>query len=88
MKHQPIVTANAAAVTVAIVYITCATAVALFPEFTMNVIRSWFHGIDLSKISSWNFSIESLVLGFVTATAYGWFIGYVFAHAYNSFLKK
>lgn len=88
MKHQPIATANAASVTVAIVYVTCALAVGLFPDFTMSVTRSWFHGIDLSKISTWNFSIEGLVLGFITATAYGWFIGYIFASAYNSFLKK
>lgn len=88
MKHNPVATANAAAATIAVVYVTCATAVALFPDFTMNVTRSWFHGIDLSKISSWNFSIESLVLGFATATAYGWFVGYVFATVYNTFAKK
>ena len=88
MKHQPMATANAAAVTTALVYIVCALAVALFPDFTMSVARSWFHGIDLSKISAWNFSADSLVLGFVTAVAYAWFIGYVFARAYNYFLKK
>lgn len=88
MKHQPMATANAAAVTTAVVYITCATAVALFPDFTMSVTRSWFHGIDLSRISAWNFSLESLFLGIVTAVVYAWFIGYVFAHTYNSFLKK
>jgi len=88
MKHNPVATANATAITIAVVYITCATAVALFPDFTMNVTRSWFHGIDLSKISSWNFSLGSLILGLVTATSYGWFIGYVFATAYNTFDKK
>lgn len=81
-------TANAAALTMMVVYITCATAVALFPDFTMNVTRSWFHGIDLSQISAWNFSLDSLVLGLVTATAYTWFIGYVFASVYNYFIKK
>lgn len=88
MKHHPITTANASAVTIAIVYITCALAVGLFPEFTMNVTRSWFHGIDLSRISTWNFSVGSLVLGFATAVGYAWFIGYVFANMYNYFLKK
>lgn len=88
MKHQPMATANATAVTTALVYITCATAVALFPDFTMSVARSWFHGIDLSRISAWNFSLESLFLGMATAVAYAWFIGYVFANIYNYFLKK
>ncbi len=88
MKHPPIATANASAVTVATVYVICALAVGLFPEFTMTVARSWFHGIDLSQISSWNISFGSLVLGFVTAVAYAWFIGYVFANVYNYFLKK
>lgn len=88
MKHHPITTANASAVTVAIIYITCALAVGLFPEFTMSVTRSWFHGIDLSKISSWNFSAGSLMLGLMTAVAYAWFIGYLFANIYNYFLNK
>ena len=88
MKFNPRIIANTSGVTIAIVYITCALAVGLFPEFTMSVTRSWFHGIDLSKISTWNISAGSLILGFVTAVGYAWFIGYIFANAYNYFLKK
>ena len=88
MKHHPMATANASAATIAIVYVTCALAVGLFPEFTMNVTRSWFHGIDLSKISSWNFTAGSLILGVGPAVGYAWVIGYLYANVYNYFLKK
>lgn len=88
MKHEPIVTANAAGVTVAIVYVVCRVAVALFPDVSMSIAQSWFHGLALSKISGWDLSLGSFILGFMTSTVTAWLTGYVFAKAYNYFAKK
>ncbi len=88
MKHLPMATANAAAVTVAIIYIVCAGAFIVAPEFAMSIGKSWFHGIDLSAFSAPEITVSSFLLGIVTATAGAWLVGYVFATAYNTFLKK
>ncbi|OGY17388.1 MAG: hypothetical protein A2784_02820 [Candidatus Chisholmbacteria bacterium RIFCSPHIGHO2_01_FULL_48_12] len=88
MKHEPLVTANAIAVTVAALYVVCRIAVALFPDLAMTVAQSWFHGLELSKVSGWNLSLGSFILGLITSAAGGWLIGYVFANSYNYFVKK
>ncbi len=88
MKHNPLTTANAIAATTAIVYVVCRVLVGLFPEISMNVAKSWFHGIDISKISAWNLSTESFILGIVSATIFAWLVGYLFAVLYNYFLKQ
>lgn len=88
MKHEPNVTANAMAVTVGVIYIVCAVSVVLLPEIAMTVAQSWFHGLDLSKISAFNVTLGSFILGLVTSMGGSWLIGYVFAKAYNYFLKR
>lgn len=88
MKHEPNVTANATAVTIAVIYIVCAAAVVLLPDLSLVIAQSWFHGLDLSKISAVNVSLGSFILGLVTSTAGGWLIGYIFATVYNYFLKN
>lgn len=88
MKHELNATANALAVTVGVIYIVCALSVVLLPDLTMTIAQSWFHGLDLSKISVFNVSVGSFILGLVTAVAGSWVIGYVFASAYNYFVKK
>ena len=88
MKHNPLTTANAVGVTTAIVYVVCRVLVGLFPEISMNVARSWFHGIDISKISAWNLSAESFILGIISATVFAWLVGYLFAVLYNYFLNQ
>ncbi|MEK7597266.1 MAG: DUF5676 family membrane protein [Patescibacteria group bacterium] len=88
MKHNPISTANAAAVTVAIVYIVCRVGVSLFPDLSMTIAQSWFHGIKLTQISELNLSLGSFVLGLTTSTIGTWLVGYLFAKLYNYFLKS
>lgn len=88
MKHEPNATANAVAVTVALIYVVCAVVVVLLPDLAMSVAQSWFHGLDLSKISAFNVTPGSFVLGLITSTAGAWLIGYVFANVYNYFVKK
>ena len=88
MKHDPKVTANAAAVTVAIVYVVCRIGIALFPDLGMAIAQSWFHGIQLTKISQLDLSLGSFILGLVTSIISTWLIGYLFAKLYNYFLKS
>ena len=88
MKHNVNTTANAAAVTVAVLYVICRLAVSLFPGLSMTVAQSWFHGIELGQISDWNLSVESFILGLFSTTAAAWITGYLFASLYNRLLKK
>ncbi|KKT81064.1 hypothetical protein A2875_00515 [Candidatus Gottesmanbacteria bacterium RIFCSPHIGHO2_01_FULL_46_14] len=89
MKHDPIATANAMAVTVAFIAVVCALAIILAPELSLGIAQSWFHGIDLSKVQTVvGPSLGSILYGWITATIGGWVVGYVFAKTYNYFLKK
>lgn len=88
MKRQPFATANATAVTMAAIFTVCRVAVALFPDLTVSIAQTWFHGLEISKASAWSLSIESFVLGLITATAGTWLAGYLFATLYNYFTKK
>lgn len=87
MKHDPNTTANASAVTIAIIYVLCTLFVVLIPDLSMSITKSWFHGIDISLISSWNLSFGSFVLGLVSATVSAWLVGFLFASTYNYFLS-
>ena len=88
MKHEPTVTANAMATTVALLYVACRIAVALLPDLSIMVAQSWFHGLEVNRVSGWNLSLGSFVLGLVTVTVGAWLLGYIFATAYNYFLKQ
>lgn len=89
MKHDPMATANAMAVTVAFIAVVCALAIILAPELSLGIAQSWFHGIDLDKMRmAVNPSVGSLIYGWITATIGGWVVGYVFASAYNVFTPK
>lgn len=88
MKHDPLACANAAAATTAIVFVVCRVLVGLFPDAFFAIAQSWFHGIALTKLDSWNLTASSFVLGVVSAAVTAWLIGYLFAVKYNWFLKK
>lgn len=88
MKHQPLTTANAAALTTAVVYLVCAAFFIVAPDFSMGVAQSWFHGIDISQLGAPDFTAGRSVWGLITASVFAWGVGYGFAAAYNYFLKK
>lgn len=87
-KKDPMATANALAVTIIFVYVVCALFFLIAPDFSLSVARTWFHGIDITRINARTADMSSFVLGLVTATISGWVVGYFFAEVYNSFLKK
>lgn len=88
MKHDPKATANAAGAVVAIIYIVCRVGVSLFPDLSMTIAQSWFHGIQLTQISELDLTFGSFVLGLTTSTISAWLVGYLFANLYNYFAKK
>lgn len=67
----------------AIVSIVCALLLAIFPEGSMSLLGSIFHGLDISQIAvaiTWS----SAILGTVAAIVLALAIGCLFAKIYNS----
>jgi len=88
MKKDSLTTANAVSATTAIVYVACALFFILAPGLSMAITKTWFHGIDISLINGRTNTIDSFILGLVSATISSWIVGYVFALFYTSFAKK
>lgn len=88
MKHPPITTANALAVTAAFVYVVCRALVGLLPDFMFSMGQSWFHGIQLQKLGTWTLTTENFIWGLLSLTVTAWLSGYVYASVYNLFLGK
>jgi len=88
MKYDPTSTANALAVTSAILYVFCRTAVSLFPNLSISIAQSWFHGLEISQVSGWSLSLNSFIMGLITITGAAWLTGYIFAKVYNYFAKR
>ena len=90
MKHEPNTTANAAAVTVGVLYVICRVLVLLVPDLFLAITGTWFHGIDISKIAATSAAVDpgSFILGLVTSVVAAWAVGYLFASSYNYFIKK
>ena len=59
MKHDPMTTANAAATTVAVIYVACRVLIGLFPDLSFTIAQSWFHGIQLTKLGTWDLTLPS-----------------------------
>ncbi len=88
MKLDSLSFANAAALIMAVVYVVCRLSVGLFPDLTLAIAQSWFHGIDLARISGWNLGVGSFVLGLISLSLFTWVVDYVFAEVYNNLVKK
>lgn len=88
MKKDPNATANASAVTVAVLYVVCRLLVGLFPDLMLTIAQSWFHMTGQSSFTSWDLTLGSFILGLITATVSAWAVGYFFTVSYNYFLKK
>lgn len=85
MKHNPMATANAAALTIGIFYIVCRILVGILPDLMQTIAQSWFHGLTLG---SWSLNSGNFVLGILSASVTAWIVGYTFAVSYNSFTKR
>ena len=88
MKHNPSTTANAAAATIAVIYVVCALFFVIAPDLSMAITKTWFHGIDISLIDARTATVGSFTLGLVSGTISAWLVGYLFAVLYNIFVDK
>lgn len=85
LKAKPF--ANALAITMAVVYVICALAVAVLPNLFRTVAASWFHGIDLETI--WTGGPRgNFLLGLVSAVVFSWLFGYFLVWVYNKLSKN
>ena len=88
MKNQSYVLPNTLAVTTLIIFVLCRLLVGLFPDIFFTIAESWFHGIALSKLDTWNLTVSSFILGIVSSTITAWVLGYIFTQVYNYFTKR
>lgn len=85
---DPMATANAAGVTTAVIYVACRLLVGVFPDFMFSLAQSWLHGVQLTRMSTWNLTTGAFIFGLVSSTVSAWLVGYLFAIVYNQFVKK
>lgn len=84
LKAKPF--ANAVAITMAVVYVACALAVAIFPGFFRALASSWFHGVNLETI--WTGAPRgNFLLGLISTIIFSWLLGYLLAWLYNKLNK-
>ncbi len=88
MKSDKTTLANAFALTIGIIFIVCRLLVSLFPELSMQITRSWFHLIDLTKISGIDLSLGLFVLGLVSSVISAWIFGYILGWSIELFSKR
>ena len=78
---------NALGVTTAIIFVVCRILVSLFPDASFAIAQSWFHGIELSKLSAWNLTMSSFAIGLISSTITAWIVGYIFIKVHKLFVK-
>lgn len=78
---------NTLAVTTAILFVVCRVLVGLFPDASFTVAQSWFHGIGINQIGTWNLDLPSFILGLVSITVTAWIIGYIFVKVNRLFAR-
>ena len=88
LSHDPMATGNAAAATTAVVFVACRLLVGVFPNFMFVIGQSWLHGVQLTKMSTWNVPTGTFLFGLISSSLFVWVVGYVFALFYNYFTKK
>jgi small-conductance mechanosensitive channel len=83
-KTDILATGSALAVTVALLYILCALAVALWPDGTIEFLNSWVHGVDLKAMKATTpMTFGKFLYGLVTIALVAFAVGVVYAWCYN-----
>lgn len=88
MKLEETAFAKAHAILAGVAYLVCVIAVSLFPNLTIWVFNSWFHGLDISALPVKTGSLGTVVFGLLTLTGVAWAWGYILAAIYNRTLAK
>ena len=83
-KTDVLATGSALAVTVALLYVLRALAVALWPNGTIEFLNSWVHGVDLKAMKATApMTFGKFVYGLVTIMIVAFAAGVVYAWCYN-----
>jgi hypothetical protein len=80
---RPVPLANSSAIVAALFFVLCAIFVAVAPGIYLAVLRSWFHGVQLSLLPGAGMSAGGLALGITTLVATAWVSAAVLAALYN-----
>ena len=88
---KPWIRGAALAVTVGIIYLACAVAVALFPDGTLAFFNTWLHGVDLTLVkrpATKPLTAGEWIYGFVSAVTAGFLVGALYGSARNLFSRR
>jgi hypothetical protein len=80
---RPVPLANSSAIVAALFFVLCAIFVAVAPGIYLAVLRSWFHGVQLSLVPGAGMSAGGLMLGITTLVATAWVSAAALAALYN-----
>ena len=84
MKSNTTKLANAFALTMAILWVACSAVVWLLPGFASQVTEWWMHGMDISVMGNWNLTLNSFLLGGITAVISAWVTGWVLGWSWRT----
>ena len=83
-RLNPLSVGLAMAITLLIVNILCAAAVALWPDGTITVFNSFAHGLDFRVVKSTEpLGLGRFLLGLISIGVIGFVVGAVFAWSHN-----
>jgi len=88
---RPWVRGAALAVTVGIIYVVCAVAVALFPDGTLAFFNTWLHGVDLTLVkrpATKALTAAEWIYGFLSAVTASFLAGALYGWARNLFSER
>ena len=71
-------------IVVGILSLVCALLLAIFPEGTLKLFGSIFHGIDITQIAI-PITLNGAILGTIVVTILALIIGWLYAIIYNKF---
>ena len=70
-----------------VIYALCSVFVALFPDFSTNLMSSLFHIPGTVDIGSW-VTLQGVVIGVIEVALYSLVVGWVFAWVFNRSVKN
>ena len=82
--HYAHPTGLALSITAGVLYLACAALIAIWPDGALWLFNDWFHGIDLSRMSTTTqIGIGSLIRGLFTLMLSAYLTGALFGWLYN-----
>ena len=88
MKFHKTILANAFALTIGVTYLICRLLTMLVPGMFMQITKSWFHLIDLTRISGSDLGPGLFILGLLSSVISAWLFGYLLGWSIEYFSKQ